>query len=99
MVKVLGVTLALALALSLPAAAGERTGTIRWIDTTNHAIVLDDGTRLTVSEGQMGALSQGDNVKASYETKGERNVVTKIDRSPLGLDGSVDPLNSVQSPD
>jgi len=97
--KILGLTIAMALALSLPAAAGEKLGTIRYFDTTNHAIVLDDGTRLWVSEGQMSGLSQGDSVKASYEMKGERSVVTSIVPSPVGPDGTVDPLDSIQSPD
>jgi len=97
--KILGLTIAMALALSLPAAAGEKAGTIRFVDTANQAIILDDGTRLSVSEGQMRGLSQGDAVKASYEMKGERGVVTSIVPSPVAPDGTVDPLESMQSPD
>ena len=97
--KVLGLTIARVFALSLPAAAGEKSGTIRFVDKTNHAIVLDDGTRLQVSEGQMHGLALGDPVKASYETKGERSVVTSIVPSPAGPDGTIDPLDSMQSPD
>jgi hypothetical protein len=95
--KILGLTIAMALALSLPAAAEEKLGTIRFVDTANHAIVLDDGTRLWVSESQMSGLSQGDSVKASYETKGQRPVVTNIVPAQVGPDGTVDPLDSMQS--
>ena len=97
--KILGLTIAMALALSLPAAAGEKLGTIRYVDTANHTIVLDDGTQLWVSESQMSGLSQGDPVKASYETRGERSVVTSIAPTPVRPDGVVDPLDSMESPD
>ena len=95
--KILGLTIAMALALSLPAAAGEKLGTIRYVDTTNHAIVLDDGTRLWVSEGQFGDLSLGDQVQASYEMQGDKKIVIQLARP--GLDGSFDPLSSIQTGD
>jgi len=95
--KVFGITIAVALAMTLPAMAGERSGTIRYVDKANSTIVLDDGTRLSVVEGQMNGLSLGDNVRATYETKGERSVITSIAPQPAGPDGTVDPLESQQA--
>jgi hypothetical protein len=96
--KVFGIAVAVALAMTLPAMAGERSGTIRYLDKANSTIVLDDGTRLSVAEGQMSGLSQGDNVRATYETKGERSIITSIEPTPVRPDGTVDPLDSNQSP-
>jgi hypothetical protein len=39
----------------------------------------------------------GDQVKASYETMGEKKIVTEMVRP--GLSGGFDPLSSMQSPD
>ena len=97
--KVLGLTLALTLALSLSAAAEEAKGTIRWINPADHSIVLDDGTRLSVSEGQLADLSLGDQVKAAYETKDNKKVVVQMEHRTPGPDGTLDPLNSIQSGD
>ena len=95
--KTLGLALALTLGLSLTAAAEEMRGTIRSMDTHNHTIVLEDGTRLWVSEGQQAVVSPGDYVDAAYESKDGKKVVTTLDKH-VGLDGSADPLLSIQSP-
>ncbi|PYN47057.1 MAG: hypothetical protein DMD95_05275 [Candidatus Rokuibacteriota bacterium] len=97
MKKALGMALALTLALSLSAAAEETKGTIQSINPADHSIVLDDGTRLWVSEGQLGELSLGDQVKASYEMQGGKNIVIEMVRP--GLEGNFDPLSSVQTGD
>ena len=97
MKKALGLALALTLAISLSAAAEETKGTIRSVNTADHSIVLDDGTRLWVSEGQFGDLSLGDQVQASYEMHGDKKVV--IQMSHPGLEGSFDPLSSIQTGD
>ena len=97
MKKALGLALALTLALSLSAAAEQAKGTIRSINPADHSIVLDDGTRLWVSEGQLTDLSLGDQVQAAYEMRGDKNIVFQMARP--GLDGSFDPLSSVQNGD
>jgi len=97
MKKALGLALALTLALTLSAAAEQTTGTIQSINSADRSIVLDDGTRLWVSEGQFADLSLGDQVKAAYEMQGSKNVVIEMARP--GLDGSFDPLSSIQTGD
>ena len=96
--KTLGLALALTLGLSLTAAAEEMQGTIRSMDTRNHTIVLEDGTRLWVTEGQEATLSPGNYVQAAYESKDGKRVVTELERH-VGLDGSTDPLLSIQAGD
>ena len=96
--KTLGLALALTLGLSLTAAAEEMQGTIRSMDTRNHTIVLEDGTRLWVTEGQEATLSPGNYVQAAYEAKDGKKVVTELERH-VGLDGSTDPLLSIQAGD
>jgi hypothetical protein len=51
MSKAVGLAIALTLALSMVTAAEETGGTIRSTNAADHSIVLDDGTRLWVSEG------------------------------------------------
>jgi hypothetical protein len=96
--KTLGLALALTLGLSLTAAAEETRGTIRSMDTNNHSIVLEDGTRLWVTEGQEATVSPGSYVDAAYEAKGDKKVVIEL-HPRVGLDGSTDPLKSIQSGD
>ncbi|PYN35138.1 MAG: hypothetical protein DME01_12730 [Candidatus Rokuibacteriota bacterium] len=96
--KTLGLALALTLGLSLTAAAAEMQGTIRSMDTRNHTIVLEDGTRLWVTEGQEATVSPGSYVEAAYESKGDKKVVIEL-HPRVGLDGSTDPLKSIQAGD
>jgi hypothetical protein len=96
--KTLGLALALTLGLSLTAAAEEMRGTIYSMDTNKHTIVLEDGTRLWVTEGQEATVSPGNYVEAAYESKDGKKVVTDLQRR-IGLDGSTDPLLSIQSGD
>lgn len=98
MKKTLGLAMALTLGLALTAAAEEMRGTIRSMDTHNHTIVLEDGTRLWVTEGQEAIVSPGNYVDAAYESKGDKKVVTEL-HPHVGLDGSTDPLLSIQSGD
>jgi uncharacterized protein DUF1344 len=97
MKKALGLALALTLTLSLSAAAEEAKGTIRSINPADHSIVLEDGTRLWVSEGQFADLSLGDQVLAAYEMKDNKNIVIQMTRP--GLEGNFDPLSSIQTGD
>ena len=95
--KTLGLALAMTLGLSLTAVAEETRGTIRSMDTGSNTIVLEDGTRLWVTEGQAATVEPGNYVQAAFESKGGKNVVTEL-QVRTGLDGSSDPLNSMQSP-
>src|SRR5262245_19369053 len=47
-------------------AAGEVKGTVRYVEPNQHAIVLEDGTRLSVSDKQIDTIWAGDQVKAGY---------------------------------
>ena len=96
--KTLGFALALTLGLSLTAMAEETRGTIRSIDSRNHSIVLEDGTRLWVTEGQEATVSPGEYVQPAYASKDGKKIVIELNRR-VGLDGSTDPLNSIQSGD
>jgi hypothetical protein len=99
MTKSVGLTLALTLVLSMIAAAEQTGGTIRSTNAVDHSIVLDDGTRLWVSEGQFADLRPGDQVQAVYETKADKKVVTQLHRRPPAPDGARDPLESVEAGD
>lgn len=94
--KTLGLALALTLGLTLTAAAEETRGTIRSMNTHDHSIVLDDGTRLWVTEGQEATVSPGNYIEAAYESKGDKKVVTEM-HPRVGPDGTTDPLKSIQA--
>jgi len=97
--KAIALAIALTLALSMATAAEETRGTIRTTTAADHSIVLDDGTRLWVSEGQFADLSPGDQVHAVYETKADEKVVTQLYRRPPAPDGTRNPLEAVQAGD
>ncbi len=94
--KTLGLALAMTLGLSLTAVAEETRGTIRSMDTGSNTIVLEDGTRLWVTEGQAATVEPGNYVQAAFASKGSE-LITEL-QVRTGLDGSSDPLNSMQSP-
>lgn len=83
MKKVVGVALALMLAVSVAGAwAEDIEGKIQSVDTSDRVIVLEDGTRLWVAEGQaMDDLKEGAKVKASYEERDGKKVLTGIEVS------------------
>jgi hypothetical protein len=95
--QALGLALALTLALSLSAAAEQAKGTIYSINPADHSIVLDDGTRLWVSEGQFAELSLGTQVQAAYEIRGDKKMV--IEMAVPGPEGTLDPVSSQQTGD
>jgi Protein of unknown function (DUF1344) len=99
MIKAVGLAIALTFTLSMVTAAEETRGTIRSTNAADHSIVLDDGTRLWVSEGQFADLWLGDQVQAVYETEADKNVVTQMYRRPPAPDRTSDPLESVQAGD
>jgi len=78
---VLGTALALLLGLGPTAAwAEDLTGKIQSVDTTERVFVLDDGTKVWVAEGvPMDKLTEGVSVKASYEERDGKKIVTSIE--------------------
>jgi len=86
MKKVLGIAAALLVTATLTAAADEVKGTVKAIDRADHSIVLDDGTKLTVSERQLDTVTPGAEVRAMYETTGAKNVVTDLEPKGIGSD-------------
>jgi len=83
--KVLGLTLATLLTLTLSAAAEEVKGTIKAVDPADQSVVLEDGTKLSVSESHLSDLAPGDQVQAVYQTQGGKKIVTDLDhRTTVG---------------
>ncbi len=82
--------LALAFALTLPLAGiavaqdkaapqmSEAKGMVKSVEVKQQAIVLEDGTRLSVSDKQIDQIWAGDQVKAGYTVQGDKNVVTNV---------------------
>ena len=62
------------------AGAGEVTGKIQAVDSAERVITLEDGTKLWIAEGvSIDNLKEGARVKASYEERDGKNVVTTIE--------------------
>ena len=62
-----------------PLWADEVSGKIQKVDTSDRSIVLEDGTQLWLAESvSADALKEGATVKASYEEKDGKKVVTEI---------------------
>lgn len=80
MKKVVGLAMAMLLAVGIAGAwAGEVEGKIQSVDTSDRSIVLDDGTKLSIAEGvAMDDLKEGAKVKASYEERDGKKVVTAV---------------------
>ena len=57
---------------------GEAKGTVKAVEVSKQAIILEDGTRLTVSDRQIDHVWAGDQVKAGYQVKGDQNVVNDL---------------------
>jgi hypothetical protein len=105
MKKVLGLSLALVFALSLPAIAAEKLGTVKSVDRASQSFTLEDGTQLSVSDGALAELAPGQKVRAAYEMKNGKNVVIELNRVVTGPDGMptdaterLNNLTSVESP-
>ena len=80
MKKAVGLAMAMLLAVGIAGAwAGEVEGKIQSVDTSDRSIVLDDGTKLSIAEGvAMEDLKEGAKVKASYEERDGKKVVTAV---------------------
>jgi len=80
MTKIVVLALALVLGVSGAVWAGDVAGKIQAVDTNERVVVLDDGTKLWIAEGlPIDSLKEGVKVKASYEERDGKNVVTKIE--------------------
>jgi ferric-dicitrate binding protein FerR (iron transport regulator) len=68
---------------ALPLWAEEVSGKIQKMDTTDRSIELEDGTKLWLADSvSADQLKEGATVKASYEEKDGKKVVSKIEVSP-----------------
>ena len=82
MKKVLGIAVALVLAMSAGAFAADVEGKVQSVDTSERVIILDNGTKLWIAEGlTMDKLKEGSSVKASFEERDGKNVVIIIEVS------------------
>ena len=86
--KRLGLALAFVGVLTLPAAAEMAKGTVKEVDKAGHIVVLEDGTRLSVADNYVNELVAGDAVEMVYEHRGDKNIVTDIDRRTKLNDGT-----------
>jgi Cu/Ag efflux protein CusF len=67
---------------ALPLWAEEVSGKIQKVDASERSIVLEDGTQLWLAESvSTDQLKEGATVKASYEEKDGKKVVTAIEIS------------------
>ena len=81
MKNALGLALGFTLAFSLSAAAEETRGTVQTVNRIDQSIVLDDGTRLWVVSGApLNEITMGDQVRATYEMKGDKKVIVDLER-------------------
>lgn len=87
MVKVVTFALALTLTMALSALAAEMTGQVKVIDLAGQSFTLEDGTQLWLSEDHLAELAPGEKVKATYEVKGDRKIVTEFARIAPGPEG------------
>lgn len=86
--KALALGLALAFTLPLTAAATEQVrGKVKSIDPADHSIVLDNGTKLWVSDDYITELTPGQQVQAAYEMQGGKRIITDLDRRTMGPEG------------
>lgn len=80
MKRLIGIVIAVLLALSAGGALAEEIqGKIQNVDPADRAFALEDGTRLWLAEGlSMADLKEGASVKATYEERDGKKVVTGL---------------------
>jgi len=83
MKKMLGIGMALLLVFGVAGVwAEEIEGKVKSVDSSERAIVLEDGTTLWVAEGlSLDMVKEGASVKASYEVRDGKNVATGLEVS------------------
>jgi hypothetical protein len=75
--RIMGFAVAVVLALSMAAWAGELEGKIQKVDPADRMFVLEDGTQVWVAEGvPMDKLKEGATIKASYEERDGKKIAT-----------------------
>ena len=80
--RIMGLAVAVVLALSMAAWAGELEGKIQKVDPADRMFVLEDGTQVWVAEGvPMDKLKEGATVKASYEERDGKKIATAFEVS------------------
>jgi Cu/Ag efflux protein CusF len=83
MLRTITIIAALVLAIAFPVAvttAAEVEGKIQSINTDERTVTLDNGTRLSVPDGpDLGMLKEGAEIKAMYEERDGKNVVTELE--------------------
>ncbi len=81
--KVLGISLAMLLTLAVSGAwAEEVTGKVQKVEPADRTIVLEDGTQLWVAEDvSMDNVKEGSTVKASYEEKDGKKIISSLEVS------------------
>jgi hypothetical protein len=78
----MGLAVAVVLALSMAAWAGELEGKIQKVDPADRMFVLEDGTQVWVAEGvPMDKLKEGAKIKASYEERDGKKIATTFEVS------------------
>ena len=92
MKKIVGIALAVVIAVPLVASAAEVMGKVKSVETKDNLFVLEDGTRLWADPNQVKELQEGMTVRATYTTTGEKNLVTDMDRKVKG-DGPFETTN------
>jgi hypothetical protein len=86
--KTVGIAVALLMAFTVPASAQMAKGKVKEVDKAGQAIVLEDGTRLSVTPNWLDQVAPGDPVVAVYSAQGDKKVVTDLDRKTKLMDGS-----------
>ena len=82
MLKTLAIVALVLAFTAMPLWAEEVSGKIQKVDPQERTIVLEDGTQLWLAEGvSTDALQEGATVKASYEERDGKKVVTEIEVS------------------
>jgi hypothetical protein len=82
MLRKLAIVALLLVFAAAPAWADEISGKIQKVDAGDRTIVLEDGTQLWLGEGVAAeAIQEGATVKASYEEKDGKKIVTEIEIS------------------
>lgn len=80
--RIMGLAVAVVLALSMAAWAGELEGKIQKVDQADRMFVLEDGTQVWVAEGvPIDKLKEGAKVKASYEERDGKKIATTLEVS------------------
>jgi hypothetical protein len=72
--------IAVIVAVPLAASAGELTGTVKSVSPAEKAFVLADGTQLWADDRQIMELQEGVKVRATFEERDGKKIVTEIDR-------------------